>query len=153
MTDVAAYRHAQPFTALWVAVLGSALLITALALRQRDASLFGVLALHWGLSATALALLGRLTIEVRDDVLHWSFGFVGWPRWQLRIGEIARTDIGRPSAWRGAGVKGLGSNRLYNARMGGPALQLTLHDGRRITLGTPEPDRLERSLQARMRRR
>jgi hypothetical protein len=147
---MADYRHAQPFTVLWVMLPLTALAITALALKQRDPAVFGVLALSWGLCLTALALLGRLAIEVRSDVLHWGFGYLGWPRWQVRLNEIARTDIGRPSAWRGAGIKGLGSNRLYNASMGGPALQLTLRDGRRITLGTPEPDRLEAILRARM---
>jgi hypothetical protein len=152
MTDRVSYRHAQPFTALWVGALLTGLAVTVLAAQQRDGAVLGTVALTWALCASMLLVAGRLTIEVRDDVLHWGFGYIGWPRWQLRIDEIARTDIGRPSAWRGAGVKGLGSNRLYNARMGGPALQLTLHDGRRITLGTPEPDRLEQCLQARMPR-
>ena len=147
------YRHDQPFRALWILLPLTALAVTALALRQRDAAVLGTLAMTWALCGATLALLGRLSIEVRGDALHWSFGYVGWPRWQLGIDEIARADIGRPSAWRGAGIKGLGSHRLYNAQMGGPALQLTLHDGRKITLGTPEPDRLDDALRARMRAR
>jgi hypothetical protein len=150
MNAHASYRHTQPFMALWVVLPLSSLTVTALALNQRDPAVLGVLALTWGLCAAALALLGRLAIEVRGDALHWGFGYVGWPRWHIGIGEIARTDVGRPSAWRGAGIKGLGSSRLYNASMGGPALQLTLHDGRKITLGTPEPDRLDTVLRARM---
>lgn len=131
----------------------TALAVTALALKQGDAAVLGTLAMAWALCAVTLVLLGRLSIKVCGDELHWSFGYFGWPRWQIGLGEIARTDIGRPSAWRGAGIKGLGSNRLYNASMGGPALQITLHDGRKITLGTPEPDRLDSALHARMRAR
>jgi hypothetical protein len=148
----ASYRHTQPFTALWTVLPLTSLAVTALALNQRDPALVGVLAMTWGLCACTLLLLGRLTIEVHGDELRWGFGYIGWPRWQVRLDEIARTDVGRPSAWRGAGIKGLGSNRLYNASMGGPALQLTLHDGRKITLGTPEPDRLDGFLRARMPR-
>lgn len=144
------YRRDQPFLALWILLPLTALAVTVLALRQRDAAVFGTLSMAWALCAATLALLGRLSIELRGDVLHWSFGYLGWPRWHVGIDEIAHVEIGRPSAWRGAGIKGLGSNRLYNASMGGPALQLTLHDGRKITLGTPEPDRLDGALRARM---
>ncbi len=143
-----AYRHVQPFTVLWAVVPSSALLITALALRHGHDGVIGVLALNWALCAAALALLGRLTIEVRGDALHWTFGYLGWPHWQVGLHEIARTEIGRPSVWRGAGIRGLGNDRLYNAAMGGPALRLTLRNGRRITLGTPEPERLEHALRA-----
>jgi hypothetical protein len=148
------YRHTQPFVALWVALLLTALVTTVLALRQADAAPWGTLALTWVLCASMLLLGGRLTIALRGNALCWSFGYVGWPQWQLGVDEIARTDVGRPSAWRGAGIRVLGSsNRLYNVSIGGPALQLTLHDGRRITLGTPEPDRLDAALQVRMRER
>jgi hypothetical protein len=149
----ASYRRTQAFLALWIMLPLSSLAITALALNQRDSAVLGVLAMTWCMSAAALALLGRFAIEVRGNELHWAFGYLGWPRWHIGIGEIARTDVGRPSAWRGAGIKGLGSNRLYTASMGGPALQLTLHDGRKVTLGTPEPDRLDAILRARMEAR
>jgi hypothetical protein len=145
------YRHAQLFTALWVALPATAFVVSVLAWRQRDAALLGTLVLTWVLCVSVLLLAGRLTIVLRGDVLHWTFGYVGWPRWQIGVNEIARTDVGRPSAWRGAGAKGLGNNRLYNVSIGGPALQLTMHDGRRITLGTPEPDRLEAALKLRRR--
>lgn len=145
------YRHTQPFVALWVLLPATALAVTAIAWRQRDAALLGTLLLTWGLCVSMLLVAGRMTIVLRGDALHWSFGYVGWPRWQIGVDEIARTDIGRPSAWRGAGAKGLGNNRLYNVSIGGPALQLTLHDGRRITLGAPEPDRLEAALKLRRR--
>jgi hypothetical protein len=146
----APYRHTQLFVTLWVALPLTALTITALALKQRDPAVLGAVALCWALCVSTLALLGRLAIELRGDELHWSFGYVGWPHWQVRLDEIARIEAGRPSAWRGAGIRGLGQNRLYNVSIGGPALQLSLHDGRRITLGTPEPDRLEGVLRARM---
>jgi hypothetical protein len=53
------------------------------------------------------------------------------------------------AASRGAGIKGPRADRLYNATLGGPALRLTLHDGRVVTLGTPEPERLRAFIEAR----
>jgi hypothetical protein len=88
---------------------------------------------------------------LRDGTLHWSFGYLGWPAWQLPLHEIARMDAGRTSVWRGAGIRGtLGQDRLYTVTVGGTALRLALHGGRSVTLGTPEPERLEAALRAGM---
>lgn len=150
MSTHASYRHSQLFTMLWLVLLLTALVISLLSLNQRDGGAFAALAFTWGVCAVALAGLGRMTIELRGEALHWSFGYLGWPRWHLALGEIAQIDSGRASAWRGAGIKGLGKDRLFNVSMGGPALRLTLRDGRIVTLGTPEPERLAGLLRARM---
>ena len=48
--------------------------------------------------ALSLAVLGRLVIELRGQVLHWHYGFFGWPRWQLPLGEIEDLQAARGAA-------------------------------------------------------
>lgn len=86
---------------------------------------------------------------LRDDRLRWTFGFLGWPRWDLSLQEIELVQCVRTSAWRGAGIKVLGKDKLFSVSIGGPALRLGLSGGRIVTLGTPEPERLAAFIEAR----
>ena len=145
------YRRSQPFLPMWLLLPLPVLLAAVSAVERRDAASLEALAVTAVVCAVGLLGLGRLTIELRGDILAWSFGYLGWPRWQLPLAQVVQVDVGRPSLWRGAGIKGLlGKDRLYTVAVGGPALRLTLTDGRSVTLGTPEPDRLEAQLRARM---
>ena len=147
------YRHAQPFVALWLGLtlgaIGSTLGIAAS--DDADATLGIVIALSS--FALALLLFGRLVIELHSDRLHWHLGFVGWPRWNVRLSNIAGMERTRAAPWLDAGIRGRTRDRLYNVSIGGTALKLTLTDGRSITLGTPEPDRLAGFLEPRLSRR
>jgi len=144
-----AYRHAQPFTLLWLLVpllmLGTAWSVWL----SGDSGRTTVLVVIGLAFAALLAGLGRLVVEVRRDELRWSFGFLGWPRWRVALRDIAHMERTHAAASRGAGIKGPRADRLYNATLGGPALRLTLHDGRVVTLGTPEPERLRAFIEAR----
>lgn len=151
MTDHVSYRHAQRFSALWLLlpISATALLLGVLA-APRTALEHGLgLAVALALPAAVLLLLGRLVIELRGPRLHWRFGYLGWPRWSVAIDDIERIEQTRSRALQGAGIKGLGSKRLYNVSLGGPALQLSMRDGRTILLGTPEPERLRSFIEAR----
>jgi hypothetical protein len=144
-----AYRRAQPFTFLWV-VLVLAVVATAVAAGLSGDPRKGlVLAIVGTADAAVALLLGRLVIELRGQTLHWHFGFLGWPRWQVALHDIARVELTRVAAWRGAGIKGPRQRRLYNASLGGSALKLTMRDGREVTLGSPEPERLRAFIEAR----
>jgi hypothetical protein len=147
MTAHASYRHVQPFTMLWLLLPAGAAVaaLGAWATPQAGAALAFALVVP----CAVLLLLGRLVIELRGDRLHWRFGFVGWPRWSVALDEIERIELTHARAIHGAGIKGLGRKRLFNVTMGGPALQLTLRDGRTILLGTPEPQRLRAFIEAR----
>lgn len=147
MTTYAAYRHVQPFVALWL-ILPLCAAVGALgAWITPQAGI--ALGIALAIPVAILLLLGRLVIEVSGQRLHWTFGFVGWPRWSIALDEIERIESTRARAIQGAGIKGLGSKRLFNVTMGGPALQLDLRDGRTIALGTPEPQRLRGFIEAR----
>jgi hypothetical protein len=153
MTTPASYRHVQPFVVLWLLLPLGAVAAAA-----------GVWAVPLGRSPLAAAaaaacallpllLLGRLVIELRGERLHWTFGFVGWPRWSVPLDEIERLEPTKARAIQGAGIKGLGRKRLFNVTLGGPALQLSMRDGRTILLGTPEPQRLHAAIEAQRRSR
>lgn len=101
--------------------------------------------------ALSLAVLGRLVIELRGQVLHWHYGFFGWPRWQLPLGEIEDLQAARGAAAH-AGIQ-LGSRQSsFTAALGSPALLFTRKDGRRILLGSPEPEHLAQFIRARLPR-
>jgi hypothetical protein len=145
----ASYRHTQWFTAMWLSLPLPALFVSVAALRESDAHLMQALGIAWGVCVVGLASFGRLVIELRDDRLHWTFGLLGWPRWDLLLQEIERVQCVRTSAWRGAGIKALGKDKLFSVSIGGPALRLDLSGGRIVTLGTPEPERLAALIEAR----
>ena len=143
------YRRAQPFTTLWVVlpIVLASTLFTQWANRDPHAvegAAFMVL-----LFAAILLLLGRLVVELRGHTLLWHYGFVGWPRWSVPLDRIARLERIKACSSAGAGIHGKAANRNYNASIGGPALRLTLDDGRIVTLGTPEPERLQAFIEAR----
>lgn len=149
MSGPVSYHRAQLFAAMWLAVPLPALVATVALLRGPDADLALAAAIAWTVCVVGLVSLGRLVIELRDDRLHWTFGFLGWPRWDLALADIALVQCVRVSALRGAGIKGLGKDRLFTVTMGGPAVRLSLRDGRIVTLGSPEPERLAAFIEAR----
>lgn len=153
MSPLPAYRHSQLYAMLWLLLPATLALVVFLAALQRDGGAMVGLLLAGAANLGALALLGRLVIEVRGDCLHWRFGWLGWPRWSVPLAEIAAIERLRTPAIAGSGIKGTRRDRLCNVTIGGTALRLTLADGRRVTLGTPEPERLHAFLEARLPRR
>ena len=146
------YRLVQTYVMLWVsalALLVLGLLAFAPGLRAgAPQSLPGVLALGACVGG-ALLCLGRLVVEVHPRELRWQFGYVGWPAWTQPLAEVASTQVVRTRFLRGAGIRGSGRHRFYTVRPGGLALCLHLHDGRTVTLGTPDPQRLATALEDR----
>jgi len=153
MTGLAAYRHVQTYTVLWIILTLSGLVTLGVAAMVGPAG-----ATAGGLVAppalpvlmVSLLLLDRLVIELDAQHLRWRFGYIGWPRWQLALVDIRRVERTRAPASAGSGIKGSKDKRLYNVTIGGPAVLLTLHDGRTVMLGTPEPERLAAVIEARL---
>lgn len=143
------YHEVQPFVLLWVVLP----LTTALTAIGMHASTEPGAALGSGImvvtSAVLLAFFGRLAVEIRGDRLHWTFGFLGWPRWSLPLADVERCEVLRRAGRTGAGIRGPARDRLFSVVVGGPALRLALRDGRCVTLGSPDPDRLRRFIDAR----
>jgi hypothetical protein len=149
--DTPVYRHVQTYWMLWVILLATGA-VAALKLSAEQAvgsaDALGGLVLMAASLGGALLCLGRLVIEVRPRELRWHFGYVGWPGWSVSLEQVTRTEVIRTSLAWGSGIRGPQAHRLYNVTLGGPALMVHLLDGRSVTLGTPEPQRLQDILQA-----
>lgn len=147
--DGASYRHVQRFGVMWLLLPLPALVVSALAASRHDPALLSALGVAWAVCGVGLVCLGRLVIELRGERLAWTFGYLGWPRWELALDDIALLQCVRVSALRGAGIRGIGKDRLFSVAVGGAALRVTTRTGHVVTLGTPEPERLQAAIQAR----
>ena len=131
------YRHTQPGTATRIAVLGAlvAAVLTLVTVGPRP-----VLWLLVALALLGLLTFGSMTVEVHPDRLTFWFG-VGWPRRTFSLPEIQAWSAVKNPWWYGWGIHLTPFGWLYNVG-GSEAVQLELSDGRRLRVGTDEPERL-----------
>lgn len=146
------YRHRQTYTTLWLIDAVLAAICIPMVMGTEDASARLGMASVLGTLLALPLLLGRLEIRVDAEAVRWHFGYIGWPAWSQPLNGIAVTELGKANAYFGSGIKGGQQHRQYNVTMNGPALRLHLVDGRKITLGTPEPARLQSVIEARLQR-
>ena len=144
------YRSNQVFVGIWVMLLGIwAWVAFDIWRRGDDQALAIILPAFAALFIAMLLVLGRLVIELRGLVLHWRYGWLGWPRWRLPLDDIADMQTARVGALQG-GIKFQKGQSLFSASLSGPALQFTRKGGHRIVLGSPEPERLAQFIRARL---
>jgi hypothetical protein len=84
-----------------------------------------------------LVLFCRLKITIEDETLCASFG-PGIIRKRVRLAEIVRCEPIRIRWWYGWGIHLTPYGWLYNVS-GFDAVAISLHDGRKIALGTDDP--------------
>ena len=87
-----------------------------------------------------LALFGSLRVTVSDERIELSFG-VGLIRKAIPVSSVRAVARARNPWYYGWGIRGLPNGILYNVS-GFHAVELTLDDGRRVRIGTDEPDAL-----------
>jgi len=135
------YRHTQVGTYL---IAG----LTALAVVLGVAGgLLGTL--RWMLPAMALlalivALFGSLTTEIADRELRCRFG-IGLIHKRFELRGVVRVETVRNSWIWGWGIRYTPRGWLYNVS-GLQAVELTLRGGRRVRIGTDEPEELARAI-------
>lgn len=130
------YSHTQRAGG-WIWILaGMALVFVLVALVTR---LWPVL-LGIPVLAVILWLFGSLTVVVDDRQLMWRFG-PGLVRGSLARSEILRAEPVKTTWLQGWGIHYTRHGWLYNVA-GFDAVALKLRDGRRLAVGTDEPDRL-----------
>ncbi len=143
------YTRTQSLWVVWV-LAPTPLAGTAATLLARDdaAAQAGLVLLAL---ATALLLLAltSFTVEVGEGQIEWRYGWLGWPRWRLGLGEIASVEVTTASFWEGWGIRKTRTGMLYSAD-GERALRLNLHDGRTLRLGSDEPERLAAFIRPRL---
>lgn len=89
-------------------------------------------------------LFSSMTVQVLHGHLIWSFG-PGFFRHMLPLARIAEVRSCHNPWLQGLGIRRQDGVRVY-AVAGGPALELELEDGKRIRLGTNDPEGLARAL-------
>lgn len=144
-----AYRSEQRFGALWTVMPLSSLAIAVVLWLTGDPNARLGIGIVLSTTVFTLVVMGRLVVQIRGDHLQWHFGWLGIPRWALPLAHITACELARGSA-AGAGIKGTRQQREYTAVMGSPGVRLTLQDGSRVFLGSPEPERLRAFLEARL---
>lgn len=131
------YRHIQiGFVTLGAFGLGVLLVIGILLAQAPAAPLLVVLII---LIVTAIQF-AWLTIDIQDGVLIARFG-PGLIRKRVSLTMISTCIVVRNPWWYGWGIRWTPHGWLYNVS-GLAAVELTLTDGRRLRIGTDEPERL-----------
>jgi hypothetical protein len=131
------YHHTQPATVTRIAA------VAALAVAVYTIAQLGSRPILWLLVAVAVLgvlTFGSMTVQVDQDRLAFWFG-PGWIRRSFPLGEIESWIAVRNPWWYGWGIHSTPHGWLYNVG-GTGAVQLDLRDGRRLRVGTDEPERL-----------
>ncbi|MEZ8689253.1 hypothetical protein AB6D53_16610 [Vibrio splendidus] len=90
-------------------------------------------------------LFFSMTIEVKDNVLSWYFGFGFW-RKNVEVSGITETSFYQSKWYQGIGIRMLSDGWLYNASIGS-ALKLSLSNGKHVYIGCKDTDGLKLALQ------
>jgi hypothetical protein len=86
-----------------------------------------------------LGVFGHLTIKINEHDLQWQFGIFGWPKWQLKFADIRQVEVCQTMWFEGKGIRFTREGMLYNAA-GNGAVRITKADGKKIRIGSAEPD-------------
>lgn len=138
---VSAYRHTQIGLVVIAALVGSIVLVLGLALIvERHPVVFVVVLML----VAALALFYSLSVEIRGSELIVSFG-IGFPHFTYELSQIREARVVRNPWFYGWGIHMTPDGWLYNVS-GFLAVEIVFVDGRRIRIGTDEPNELYRAV-------
>jgi len=141
----ASYEHRQTAGFMRASfALGAAFLLAVYATAQDGGR--GVL-FALPLFALLFVVFDGLTIRIAGGELRWAFGHLGWPRWRLRIADIAAAEPTRTTFWEGWGIRYTRRGWLYNVS-GFDAVLLRRTDGKTFLLGTDEPRKLVAAIES-----
>lgn len=136
------YRHRQIGLVTVVAV-GTALVIIAvnwIRLADVDPAARIILSSVGVLMLFIMYLFGSLTVAVDSQDVRFWFG-PGLIRKRFPVDRILEAKPVRNPWWFGWGIRVIPGGWLYNVS-GLDAVQLVMGDGRKVRIGTDEPDRL-----------
>jgi hypothetical protein len=131
------YHHTQPATVTRIAA------VAALVMAVYTVAAVGSRPTVWLLVAAAvlgLFTFGSMTVQVDQDGFRFWFG-PGWIGRSFSLAEIKSWSPVINPWWYGWGIHLTPQGWLYNVG-GAGAIQLELRDGRRLRVGTDEPERL-----------
>ncbi|OPY37049.1 MAG: hypothetical protein A4E35_01512 [Methanoregula sp. PtaU1.Bin051] len=103
--------------------------------------------------AFALSIFSTLTVSVCDDTLRIRFGPLPLIRKSWPVSEIASATTVTNPWYYGWGIRWTPTGPLYNVS-GYGAVEVTLTSGKKVRIGTDEPEALQRAIeQAREKKR
>lgn len=138
------YCRTQTASLVRVAGTLGAVALAAAAVQAPPSERWG-LAVAAALTGAAAALLTSLTVVVDDEAVRWRFG-PGLVRRSVPLDEVAAVAVVRPSPLHGWGIRWIPRGWLY--RVGGlDAVELRLHSGRRVVIGTDDPEGLRAAVE------
>lgn len=140
------YRHTQ-FGWVTLGVCGALTLFYALcslSLRGPHVWLFSIPAMVLGI---VVLLFGALTVEVDERAIRLWFG-IGLIRKAIPLSDVAACRPVRNRWWWGWGIRAIPGGWLYNVS-GLDAVELRLHNGKIIRIGTDEPRLLHEFIESR----
>ena len=91
------------------------------------------------INLVVLSIFGHLTIKLDEHSLQWQFGIFPWPKWQLNLSEIKQVEVCQTQWFEGKGIRFTREGMLYNAA-GNGAVRITKADGKKIRIGSAEPE-------------
>ncbi|MFA4860817.1 DUF1673 family protein [Methanoregula sp.] len=89
----------------------------------------------------ALVLFGSLTVMVRKDDVHIRFGLFGIVRKTIPLGYVTSVTTVKNPWYYGWGIRWTPDGPLYNIA-GEGGVMLVLADGKKIRIGSDEPEQL-----------
>jgi hypothetical protein len=141
------YRHTQIGTTI-IAILASGFLFI-LILSFNSGMFHPVFLEVFIIIIAAMVLFYALTIEISNGILTCTFG-IGLIQKRIALSEISTVQAVQNPWYGGWGIHWIiGGSWLWNVG-GMRGVELTFKDGRKLRLGTDEPETLARAIEASM---
>lgn len=143
------YQHTQ--SSPWSfrsAILALLLLTAAGSALAGDWISLAIVAAVAALVSVLAIVFGRLTVEVTESAVQASFGW-GWPRRSQQWHEVTSVKVVRNRWWYGLGIRWFPGGTLWSV-WGLDAVEFDLAQGRKLRIGTDEPEALKAAVLNRM---
>jgi hypothetical protein len=131
------YRHTQVG---WVIIGSLAATVAFFSVIMAAVELSGLLAIVVAVLLLVIVLFGTLTVQVDSQRIRFRFG-VGLIRRHIDLTDVRHFSQVKNPWYYGWGVHVFPGGVVYNVS-GFSAVQLVLKDGKRVRIGTDEPDAL-----------
>ena len=143
------YHHTQTGTVVIVSLSVAIVFVAGLTvfLMQRAIEPFSLSTLFLNVAILAIALIvfARLTVNVAPEMVECHFGF-GLLRRQFEIAAIDSVECVRNPWYYGWGIRRTPQGWMYNVS-GFDAVQIQLASGKRLRIGTDEPEQLKAAIE------
>lgn len=137
------YRHTQSGAGMRVLLSIGPVALVAVGFMLGQSLLLLPLAIALGLAGVVFT---SLTVEITATHLVWSFGPSVW-RNSIALASITAATAETNKWWWGWGIHRTPRGWLYNVA-GLKAVEVTTQDGKRVRIGTDEPDTLAAAILA-----